>query len=188
MGPRPVPRGIRFSVSRSDTQLVSDIFWAELNLNRQVSGNKNFGVHNYHPGRAGYRSARLNGLANYVKKRLKFIRGTKSRRVMKLKGMQDVRRSMESHTLMHYQLIEMLRRHFKPNYEFYPELLKIAKWDGKTLPWELEAMERTLPGVRERLKGIQLRIVREYEDCIVFEIFPSSFPERSSEGESEDRL
>lgn len=157
---RPAASGIRFSVSKKDRFLRSDI------------------NHAYFTGKK--LKQQLGGLARFIDKRLKSYRVSGHKKqfyelkgAIQIKGMIEARKeSLPSHLIS-----EMLHFHLpkgKKNVYFY-HLCNLFGLDGEEAKHR-NIMNESLPDAKRRLDGIDLRIVRKNpkDDHIVFELFPSS--------------
>jgi hypothetical protein len=177
---KELPKGARFSISKKDQLLLSDLFWAELNLNKQLMN-------------------ALAGFARAIDLRLNRIRqrykGKKS--FEKLSSARDVEDAIYKLSL--YLRKELLKKlpGGKKNL-FYSELKELFGLSNtEELPEQvLSKKAANLPNPKERLGNIQLRITtgldginimgkskerNEDKDYIVFEVFPPVEPEKTEE-------
>jgi hypothetical protein len=140
---KSTPKGITFSANKRDDLFLSDIYWAELNLNliikeqmERIGKELNF----------SYCCRYKNG----------FQRSFKS-----LKIAEDAKKIMFTPSLKdsHYLLIEALqflpKKEKHPLYPFIAE--ELLKWDGQTPP-EKKLACSALPDPKNRVANIQLRV------------------------------
>lgn len=143
-----------FVVSIKDKFLASDVYFAEMFLNKDI---------------AKY----LSGLARFIDKRLKPYRFKKiNSNCLKLKGFVKVREIIEKHFLPKYLIIELLNNlpKGKRNY-FYNEMVEIVGWDGKET-FEKQMANNVVENPFKRLDGIQLHLTYKHQnkDLIVFQV------------------
>jgi len=169
---REWPKGTRFSFSKKDRLFIADIFWAELNLNKQLI-------------------YELSNLARFIDKRLvcyknaQYYKGVRS--FEKLKGARDVEEAAYRFPpYLKKELLNYLPRG-KNNY-FYHALQDLFGLSGNGFPEHTFAKEaEKLSNPKERLGNIQLKVttgLQKNRDYIVVEVFPPIESEIESEEES----
>lgn len=156
---REWPRGLRFSVRSASAFFLSDLYWAELNLNNGLA---------FH----------LEGLAKFIDLILsKYKRSWKGKvKFRNLKGVRDVREILYEKNLPRYLLSEMMS--YLPGgngNEFWWHLSDLLGLHGYECV-EKNVSSNALSDPQKRLGKIQLRIVTgiaEAKKNVVFEIFPN---------------
>lgn len=161
-----VDRGVRFSVSLADQCVVNDIYWAELNLNRELS-------------------RRLTGLAGFIGVVLgRYDRSWRGRKSFKrLKGVQIVLGRLKEVRLPQYLLAEVMRR-----LRLRPILIEALK-EAVGLNGLFECPNPALgayPAPKRRLGDIQLRVIGIRRGYLVFEVLPTPPPKPTPAALPED--
>lgn len=167
------PRGLRFSVLWRDEYIARDIFWAELNLNKEL---RNF----------------LRKAAQYINLMMKDYRkkGYSQRSFDNLKGAINILKLARTATLQRYPYLwaEIFEKYITDQANlkgkgslFLTELSQLVSWNGE------EFKQRRLASLagddpKSRLNDIQLRFVRENEEYgyCVFEVFPRKMGKEES--------
>ncbi len=161
---RPQPKGVRFSVSKHDTYLIQDIFFAELFCNprfrRAVTGLAKFIHQIFSRLRYSANDKNLYALVKNIKER-----GIPTRIIYEAR----------SFALNHPRII--------PGYDAKEAILlwkiffeKLDLPDLEICP-ERALADGALPDAHERLDGIQLRVstgINENKNYIVFEVYSSA--------------
>lgn len=151
--------GLRFSVRSTSAFFLSDLYWAEQNLNRALK-------------------FYLEGLAKFIDLRLsKYKRSWKGKvEFRNLKGVREVSEILYEKNLSKYLLSEMMS--YLPGRNgngFWWHLCDLLGLHGYECA-EKKVSSSALPNPQKRLGKIQLRIVTgiaEAKKNIVFEIFPN---------------
>jgi len=153
---KEVLRGVKFSFDRRDERFIQDICWGEMN------GNDNLKSH-------------LKGLARLIAMNLKPYRGDgrSMKQFEKLKGAKPVIRVLRAKKLHLHLLAELISRYLPDgvNYPHAHLLAEVIGWDMIPTRFQQKA-KQALPGVKERLAGIQLRIDHQKNGYLVIEITP----------------
>jgi hypothetical protein len=156
---KSTPKGITFSASRRDVFFLSDIYWAEMNLN-QILKEQMWRIGNEL--NHSYRCRYKNGF---------------QKRFLSLKIAEDAKKIMFTPSLKDstYLLIESLQSlPKKEKHPLYPFIaVELLKWDGKT-PKEKQLACAALPDPKTRVANIQLRVKngcngkRDYVSFVVY--------------------
>lgn len=148
------PRGVRFSFDLRDEFLISDLHWAEFNLNHQIKGS-------------------LRGLANKIKMCLSSYPtdGRSPQQFCRLKRAQPVIEALGGSILPPHLTAEMFVRYLGIDHPHIEHLSDIALWDRK-LSIAHKRAAKILPNVEGRIKDLQLRINHEKNGHLVIEIYP----------------
>lgn len=158
-GRKPVSRGVRFCVSRADPMLVSDLYWAEFNMNSRVQHI-------------------IAGLAGFMHIRLSRTRSRSAKEFKRTKAFADIAPQFETSWLSRHLLAEALqherlkRWHHHPIMEAFGDLIE---WNGQPTS-ERHMAQKVVNGVDPRTRiGMEreLRIVRKTPKHIVVEMQPS---------------
>ncbi len=153
---RSFVRGLSFSLDQRDKRLFQDLCWAEFHLNPQTK-------------------KMINWLAKFIEgalsKNKKFLTPQQFQR---LKGYQVIQQLLAGRNFPPHLLPDVLMS--SPVGKKHPHIHNLAESD--LFSWDLsptEAMkmrQASLPGQKERLRGVQARIRSFRENYVVFEILP----------------
>lgn len=160
-------RGIRFSVSLKDIFFIKDVYWAELNLNKDIKGGFLYG------------KGQINGLVNFIDKRINWYRSDRNYKGRKpfreLTGVKQVEKILQRPSLSQHLKIEVVRRLRDEKKNIFSEYIAdMINWDGLESR-ESKLAKSVLANPKARLGNIQLRVTTGLETAknyIVFEVYP----------------
>lgn len=140
----PKNRGFCFAVSSKERYLMQDLCLAEMYLNEKAK-------------------KLIDGLAFSIKGRLQpYLRERPATKDMwRLKSLAPIKSALLRHAVSRgHLLIEMMRRHFTPQYPYWDDLIQVLGWNGTEESERKKLASMALPDPKRRLGDIQLRIVK----------------------------
>lgn len=150
---RPHFYGLRFTVSRKDTLLLQDIFWASLSSEETKN--------------------RLKEFSDLVKECVEHCRRKNRKRPLaKFPSMQQILKMAGSQKISLYLTAEILENYFDRKNPKWDELCDLFGWNQQT-PEQLVLARGCLSDPYARVGKTQIRICKEYPDYVVFEVLPT---------------